>query len=103
MKAAILEKLNDSLVVDNVILPASLDVGQVLVRVYSSGICGAQIGEITGAKGKDPYLPHLLGHEGGGVVEDIGPGVTHVKKGDRVLRQIARCINGEKGKWAAGL
>jgi S-(hydroxymethyl)glutathione dehydrogenase/alcohol dehydrogenase len=36
-------------------------------------------------KGADKYLPHLLGHEGGGVVEKIGPGVTTVKKGDHVV------------------
>jgi S-(hydroxymethyl)glutathione dehydrogenase/alcohol dehydrogenase len=62
-----------------------LDVGQVLVSVQCAGICGAQVGEITGAKGPDAYLPHLLGHEGGGIVVDIGPGVKTVTRGDRVV------------------
>lgn len=84
MKAAILEKLNTPLVVDEVDVP-DLECGQVLVQVHCSGICGAQIGEIAGVKGEDKYLPHLLGHEGGGVVVDLGPGVTHVQKGDRVV------------------
>lgn len=84
MKAAILEKLNSPLVVDLVTIPA-LGVGQVLVKVCSSGICGKQIGEIAGFYGEDKYLPHLMGHEGGGVVIETGPGVTQVKKDDHVV------------------
>lgn len=83
-KAAILVEQNKPLVVDELKLP-DLDIGQVLVRVHASGICGAQIGEISGAKGPDKYLPHLLGHEGGGIVEAIGPGVSTVKIGDHVV------------------
>ena len=33
--------------------------GQVLVKIDISGICGSQLGEISGAKGRDKYLPHL--------------------------------------------
>jgi S-(hydroxymethyl)glutathione dehydrogenase/alcohol dehydrogenase len=84
MKAAILETLQAPLVLDQVKVPA-LECGQVLVEIHSSGICGAQLGEIAGTKGPDKFLPHLLGHEGGGVVLDIGPGVTHVRKGDHVV------------------
>ncbi|HMG72607.1 MAG TPA: zinc-binding dehydrogenase [Pyrinomonadaceae bacterium] len=84
MKAAVLEKLNSPLVIDELNVP-DLECGQVLVEVRRSGICGAQIGEIAGVKGEDKYLPHLMGHEGGGVVLDIGPGVTKVKKNDHVV------------------
>lgn len=84
MKAAILEKLNSPLVVDGIEIP-NLDCGQVRVRVLASTICGAQIGEITGAKGPDKYLPHLLGHEGCGEVLAVGAGVRYVKVGDRVV------------------
>jgi S-(hydroxymethyl)glutathione dehydrogenase/alcohol dehydrogenase len=84
MKAAILETLRAPLVLDEIELP-DLDVGQVLVRIHQTGICGAQLGEIDGKKGVDKFLPHLLGHEGGGVVMDVGPGVTTVRKGDRVV------------------
>src|SRR3972149_4609735 len=83
-KPAILEKLNAPLVVDEIELP-TLSVGQVLVQLKCSGICGAQLSEIAGAAGPDPYLPHLLGHEGAGIVEEIGPGVTQVKPGDQVV------------------
>ena len=84
MKAAILKKLNSPLVIDEIGFP-SLECGQVLVDVKASGICGAQIGEIAGTKGEDKYLPHLLGHEGAGIVIDIGIGVSHVKPGDHVV------------------
>ena len=84
MKAAILERLNHPLVVDKLELPV-LDYGQVLVEVKRSGICGAQLGEMSGVKGEDKYLPHLMGHEGGGIVLEIGPGVSLVKKNDNVV------------------
>ena len=84
--AAILVEQKRNLIVDEVgIYLPGLGVGQVLVRVHCASICGAQIGEITGAGGKDKYLPHLLGHEGSGVVEEVGAGVTTVKKRDHVV------------------
>lgn len=83
-RAAILETLNHPLVVDEVEFSA-LDVGQVLVEVGASGICGAQLNEIQGVKGEDKFLPHLLGHEGGGRVLETGPGVAQVRKGDHVV------------------
>ena len=83
-KAAILTELNSPLVVDEIEIP-QLECGQVLVEVHCSGICGAQLGEIAGVKGEDKYLPHLMGHEGGAVVMEVGPGVTAVAKGDRVV------------------
>ena len=85
MKAAILVKQNKPLIVDQVELPQSLEVGQVLVKIHSSGICGSQLGEIDGVKGEDPFLPHLLGHEGSGSVMKIGPGVQFVKPDDNVV------------------
>jgi len=85
MKAAILVKQHAPLVVADVVIPEQLSFGQVMVRVQYSGICGAQINEIDGAKGPDKFLPHLLGHEGSGIVLDFGPGVSTVKKGDHVV------------------
>ena len=85
MKAAILVNQKEPLIVDDIELPRSLDVGQVLVKIHFSGICGSQLGEIDGVKGPDHYLPHLLGHEASGTVLEIGPGVRHVKPGDCVV------------------
>lgn len=85
MKAAILVEQNQPLVVADIELPERLSFGQVLVKVHYSGICGAQLNEIDGAKGPDKFLPHLLGHEGSGVVQDVGAGVRTVKPGDHVV------------------
>jgi S-(hydroxymethyl)glutathione dehydrogenase/alcohol dehydrogenase len=84
MKAAVLVRQDAALEIYELEMP-KLDVGQVLVKVEHSGICGKQIDEITGRQGEDRYLPHLLGHEGGGQVVEIGPGITKVKPGDRVV------------------
>ena len=85
MKAAILVESKKPLVVAHIDLPDELEFGQVLVDVHYSGICGAQINEIDAAKGPDKFLPHLLGHEGSGVVQKIGPGVSTVQEGDHVV------------------
>lgn len=84
MKAAILRRQNEPLLVEDVFIQR-LEYGQVLVEVHASGICGAQLGEISGAGGEDPHLPHLLGHEGAGIVKRVGVGVTHVEEGDHVV------------------
>mgnify|MGYP003333311507 FL=1 len=84
MKAAVLVKIDKPLDIKEVEL-TDLKVGQVLVKVLVSGLCGAQIHEIKGYKGNEKFLPHLMGHEGCGIVEELGPGVTTVKVGDKVV------------------
>ncbi len=84
-KAAILVESKQPLVVDEFMLPDELGVGQVLVRIQFTSICGAQINEIDAVKGPDRYLPHLLGHEASGTVIEVGPGVTTVKENDPVV------------------
>jgi Zn-dependent alcohol dehydrogenase len=85
MKAAILVEKNKPLHVDNVTLPKKLSFGQVRVKLLASGLCGAQLQEISGLKGNEKYMPHLIGHEGCGMVEDLGENVSKVKKGDKVV------------------
>ena len=85
MKAAILVQTGEPLVVDEIKMSEILSFGQVHVKIHFSGICGAQINEINGAKGPDKFLPHLLGHEGSGTVLRVGPGVKTVKEGDHVV------------------
>ena len=84
-QAAILEQSRQPLIVDTITLSAELKAGQVLVKVLYSGICGAQLNEIEAAKGPDKFLPHLLGHEGLGVVLEVGPLVRHVAPDDQVI------------------
>ena len=84
MKAAVLEKIDAPLAVKEVEL-TPLKFGQVLVKILVSGLCGAQLHEIRGHKGNAKFLPHLMGHEGCGIVEKVGLGVTTVKPGDKVV------------------
>src|SRR5689334_12876493 len=85
MKAAVLFACGEPLrVVDAVQVPVPAR-GQVHVRLAYSGVCHSQLMEISGARGPDRYLPHLLGHEGSGKVIAIGEGVTKVVPGDSVV------------------
>lgn len=83
-KAAVLEKLKSPLSVKDIILPVPT-YGQVHVSFLYSSICRSQIMEIDGFRGEDHWLPHMLGHEGVGIVKSIGRGVSKVKVGDEVI------------------
>lgn len=85
MKAAVLKDNNKPLEVLNDVQCPALKRGQVLVKLAFSGVCHSQLMEIKGYRGDDPYLPHLLGHEGSGKVLQVGEGVTKVKPGDWVI------------------
>ena len=84
-KAAILTQLKKKLLISNIKFNHKLSRGQVLIKMYYSGICGSQIGEINGVKGKDNFLPHLLGHEGSGIIINKNKFVKKFKIGDRVI------------------
>jgi S-(hydroxymethyl)glutathione dehydrogenase / alcohol dehydrogenase len=85
VKAAVLYELGHPLkLVSGIEIPA-LKEGQVLVRMAYSGVCHSQLMEAGGKRGPDPYLPHLLGHEGTGKVIAIGERVTKVCEGDLVI------------------
>ena len=58
--------------------------GEVLVEVKATGICHTDAYTLSGA---DPegLFPAILGHEGAGIVVDVGPGVTSLKQGDHVI------------------
>lgn len=63
--------------------------GEVLVEIKATGVCHTDEFTLSGA---DPegLFPAILGHEGAGVVVDIGKGVTSVKKGDHVIPLYTR-------------
>lgn len=63
--------------------------GEVLVRIVATGVCHTDAYTLSG---KDPegVFPAILGHEGGGVVEAVGEGVTSVAVGDHVIRSTPR-------------
>ena len=85
MKAAILYETGHPLVVENEIELPPLKAGLVLVKVHFSGVCHSQLMEARGKRGDDPYLPHMLGHEGSATIMEIGPEVTRFKKDDNVI------------------
>jgi Zn-dependent alcohol dehydrogenase len=82
MKAAVLYEERKPVVVEDVDLRGPEE-REVLVRIAASGVCHSDYHRVTGDI-PNP-LPAILGHEASGVVEEIGPGVTRVSKGDRVV------------------
>lgn len=68
---------------------AAIGPGQVRVRIHACGICFTDVGVQTYEQGLP--LPQVLGHEGAGIVEAIGPGVTSVAVGDHVVLSYASC------------
>src|SRR6201999_1453013 len=95
MRAAVLEEFGAPLVVQEVEL-AEPKAGEVLVRLVACGVCHT---DMYTASGADPsgYAPAVLGHEGAGVVEHVGPGVSSVAVGDHVVTlfspQCRECIH----------
>jgi propanol-preferring alcohol dehydrogenase len=83
MKAAIVEKFGGPLVVREVAVPTP-GPGQALVEVAASGVCHTDLHAVDGDWPIKPALPFTPGHEGAGIVAALGPGVTHLKEGDRV-------------------
>ena len=88
-KSAVLLSRN-KVVLDKLMAPR-LRYGQALVKMLYSSICHTQIQEIIGQRGKDHYLPHCLGHEAAGYIEDKHKSVKKVKIGDKV------CLSWIKG------
>src|ERR687889_552768 len=100
IRAAVLERFGEPLVVQDVDL-AGPRPGEVLVRLAACGVCHT---DMYTASGVDPsgYSPCVLGHEGAGVVEAIGDGVSSVAVGDHVVTlfspQCRECVNCRSGK-----
>jgi len=57
---------------------------EVRVKILASGVCHTDLGFRNGTYGTEGY-PFLLGHEGAGIIEAVGPGVSNVKEGDHVI------------------
>ena len=99
-RAAVAYEADKPLVIETVNLDGPRE-GEVLVEIKATGICHTD--EFT-RSGADPegLFPAILGHEGAGVVVDVGPGVTSLKKGDHVIplytpecRQCEYCTSGK--------
>ena len=83
MKAAVVEKFGEPLVVREVPIPTP-GPGQALVEVFATGVCHTDLHAADGDWPIKPTPPFTPGHEGAGIVAALGPGVTHLKEGDRV-------------------
>ncbi len=100
IRAAVLEEFGKPLVVQDVGLDGPKP-GEVLVRLEACGVCHT---DMYTASGVDPsgYAPTVLGHEGAGVVEAIGEGVTSVAVGDHVVTlfspQCRECVHCQSTK-----
>ncbi len=95
MRAAVLEEFGEPLVVQEVELAEPKE-GEALVRLVACGVCHT---DLYTASGADPsgYSPAVLGHEGAGVVEAVGPGVESLAVGDHVVTlfspQCGECVH----------
>jgi S-(hydroxymethyl)glutathione dehydrogenase / alcohol dehydrogenase len=100
IRAAVLEEFGAPLSVQDVDLAAPA-AGEVLVRLAACGVCHT---DMYSASGVDPsgYAPCVLGHEGAGVVEAVGEGVSSLQDGDHVVTlfspQCRECVNCRSGK-----
>jgi len=83
IKAAVAYEANKPLTIDEIELEGPKE-GEVLVELKATGVCHTDAYTLSGA---DPegLFPSVLGHEGAGVVVDVGPGVTSLEKGDHVI------------------
>src|ERR1700689_391152 len=83
VRAAVAFEAGKPLVIETVQLEGPR-AGEVLVEVKATGLCHTDKFTLSGA---DPegLFPAILGHEGAGIVVDVGPGVTNLKKGDHVI------------------
>jgi Zn-dependent alcohol dehydrogenase len=94
MKSAVCYELGKPLVIDAIAIDAP-ERSEVKVRLVATGICHSDISLLKGEWGPVP-CPLVAGHEGGGIVEEVGEGVTYLKPGDYVvvspLRSCKQCV-----------
>jgi len=82
MKAAVLRAFDQDLSIEDVAIADPRD-REVLVRIMATGVCSSDLSTIRGKTGS--ALPLIPGHEAAGIVERVGPGVSKVTAGDRVV------------------
>src|ERR1700740_3424733 len=99
-RAAVAHKAGQPLTIETVQLDGP-KAGEGLVEVKATGICHTDAYTLSGAA-PAVLFPAILGHEGAGIVVDVGPGVTSLKKGDHVIplytpecRQCESCLSGK--------
>ena len=107
MRAVVLREVGQPTVVEHIVLrPAVRD--EVIVRLAASGVCHTDLSVRDGSM--PALLPCTLGHEGAGIVTEVGEGVTSVEPGDHVVltwnvpcRSCAQCLRGDAQLCSHGL
>jgi len=82
MKAAVLHEVQKPLVIEEIELDKP-KTGEALIKLVATGVCHSDVHYYTGDVPRE--LPLILGHEGAGIVQETGPGVSSVKAGDHVV------------------
>ncbi|RAV00115.1 Zn-dependent alcohol dehydrogenase [Mycolicibacter senuensis] len=97
--AAVFRTTNAPLTIEKVSIPSTPPPGDVLVRMQASGLCHSDLHAIAGEW--DVPTPMILGHEGAGIIESVGEGVTALAPGDHVVlswtpscRRCRYCVSG---------
>ena len=83
-RAAVLVSNNDPLEISEIIHPI-IGPDQLLIKIKYSGICRSQLMEIDGKRGDDRWIPHTLGHEAVGIVQEVGSQVFDYEIGEKVI------------------
>ena len=98
VKAAVAFEANQPLSIETVQLEGPKS-GEVLVEIKATGICHTDAYTLSG-KDSEGIFPSILGHEGAGIVREVGPEVKSLKPGDHVIplytaecRQCAYCLS----------
>ncbi len=99
MKAAVLNEYKEPLTIEDVTI-SEPKMGEVKIKIKATGLCHSDVNVF---EGKTPVPPPVVaGHEISGVVEEVGPGVSRVKPGDRVISAFihpcGKCSNCVSGK-----
>ena len=97
--AAVFRSPNTPLTIERVSLPSTPPPGEVLVRIQASGVCHSDLHVVVGEW--EAPSPMILGHEGAGIVESVGEGVSTLAAGDHVVlswtpscRRCRYCVSG---------
>lgn len=98
-KAAVMYEANKPLVIEELDLEGPKE-GEVLIKYSASGICHSDYSILHGVMGG--RTPMVLGHEGAGIIEEVGTGVTDLKPGDHVIAVLTpscgKCVMCEEEK-----
>jgi S-(hydroxymethyl)glutathione dehydrogenase/alcohol dehydrogenase len=109
MQAAVLRKVHEPLTIESVDIDRPLG-REVLVRTAGTGVCHSDLHVVDGQSRYSLDRPIVLGHEGAGVVESVGPEVTAVRPGDHVVACLsgfcgscAQCLGGHPNLCVGGI